>query len=191
VELREALTNLILNAVDAMPGGGVLTLTTAVVDGEGVVTVSDTGVGIPSAGRDRLCDTCFTTKGAQGTTLALATNWANPRRGGRRALRRRAVRCRLHRPRDAARVRVAGRAGDQGDGAGRARHRRDGLRRGALGGGASRARRGPRPGETAQDPGDPGRGLAAGAPPRLADLNVVVRVAGRRGAGAPPSEASL
>src|SRR3989441_67528 len=34
VELREALTNLILNAVDAMPGGGVLTLTTAVVDGE-------------------------------------------------------------------------------------------------------------------------------------------------------------
>src|SRR5439155_40694 len=138
VELREALTNLILNAVDAMPGGGVLTLTTAVVDGE-VAGRGDVGRRARDGGASR--------------------RRRDGRQRGDRALRRRAVRCRLHRPRDAARVRVAGRAGDQGDGAGRARHRRDGLRRGALGGGASRARRGPRPGETAQDPGDPGRGL--------------------------------
>src|SRR5213078_3517606 len=56
VELREALTNLILNAVDAMPDGGVLTLTTAVGHGEIAVTVSDTGVGIPTTIRDRIFD---------------------------------------------------------------------------------------------------------------------------------------
>src|SRR5207245_1503545 len=60
VELREALTNLILNAVDAMPDGGVLTLTTAVGPGEIVVTVSDTGVGIPTTIRDRIFDPFFT-----------------------------------------------------------------------------------------------------------------------------------
>src|SRR5436853_5196834 len=76
VELREALTNLILNAVDAMPGGGVLTLTTAVVDGAVVVTVGDTGVGIPPATRDRIFDPFFTTKGPQGTGLGLSMTYA-------------------------------------------------------------------------------------------------------------------
>src|SRR5207244_4378015 len=84
VELREALTNLILNAVDAMPGGGVLTLTTAVVDGEVVVTVSDTGVGIPSAIRDRIFDPFFTTKGPQGTGLGLSMTYAILERHGAR-----------------------------------------------------------------------------------------------------------
>src|SRR5437879_4060283 len=84
VELREALTNLILNAVDAMPGGGVLTLTTAVVDGEVVVTVSDTGVGIPSAIRDRVFDPFFTTKGPQGTGLGLSMTYAILERHGAR-----------------------------------------------------------------------------------------------------------
>src|SRR5207245_2034034 len=84
VELREALTNLILTAVDAMPGGGVLTLTTAVVDGEVVVTVSDTGVGIPSAIRDRIFDPFFTTKGPQGTGLGLSMTYAILERHGAR-----------------------------------------------------------------------------------------------------------
>ena len=84
VELREALTNLILNAVDAMPGGGVLTLTTAVVDGEVVVTVSDTGVGIPSAIRDRIFDPFFTTKGPQGTGLGLSMTYGILERHGAR-----------------------------------------------------------------------------------------------------------
>src|SRR5256886_602812 len=84
VELREALTNLILNAVDAMPGGGVLTLTTAVVDGDVVVTVSDTGVGIPSAIRDRIFDPFFTTKGPQGTGLGLSMTYAILERHGAR-----------------------------------------------------------------------------------------------------------
>ena len=46
-ELREAMTNLILNAVDAMPTGGTLTLTTRVENNLIVVTVADTGVGSP------------------------------------------------------------------------------------------------------------------------------------------------
>jgi len=83
-ELREALTNLILNAVDAMPDGGVLTLTTAVVDGEVVVTVGDTGVGIPHAIRDRIFDPFFTTKGPQGTGLGLSMTYGILERHGAR-----------------------------------------------------------------------------------------------------------
>src|SRR3989441_6743416 len=67
-----------------MPGGGVLTLTTAVVDGEVVVTVSDTGVGIPSAIRDRVFDPFFTTKGPQGTGLGLSMTYAILERHGAR-----------------------------------------------------------------------------------------------------------
>ena len=84
VELREALTNLILNAVDAMPSGGVLTLTSAVVDGRVVVTVGDTGVGIPSTIRDRIFDPFFTTKGPQGTGLGLSMTYAILERHGAR-----------------------------------------------------------------------------------------------------------
>src|SRR2546429_9229255 len=73
-ELREALTNLILNAVDAMPDGGVLTLTTAVVDGEVVVTVGVTGVGIPHAIRDRIFEPFLTTKGPNGAGPGRATS---------------------------------------------------------------------------------------------------------------------
>jgi GAF domain-containing protein/CheY-like chemotaxis protein len=74
-ELREAMTNLILNAVDAMPSGGALTLATAVVEGGVEVTVSDTGVGIPEEVRDRIFDPFFTTKGPQGTGLGLSITY--------------------------------------------------------------------------------------------------------------------
>src|SRR5881628_3938265 len=65
-----------------MPGGGVLTLTTAVVDGEVVVTVSDTGVGIPSAIREKVFDPFFTTKGPQGTGLGLSMTYGIVSRHG-------------------------------------------------------------------------------------------------------------
>src|SRR5207244_9282302 len=84
VELREALTNLILNAVDAMPDGGVLTLTTAIGRGEIAVPVSDTGVGIPTTIRDRIFDPFFTTKGPQGTGLGLSMTYAILERHGAR-----------------------------------------------------------------------------------------------------------
>jgi GAF domain-containing protein/ActR/RegA family two-component response regulator len=71
-ELRDAMTNLVLNAVDAMPRGGRLTMGTARVGELVEVTVSDTGVGIPEAIRQRIFDPFFTTKGPKGTGLGLS-----------------------------------------------------------------------------------------------------------------------
>ena len=81
-ELREVFTNLILNAVDAMPEGGRLTLATAVADGKVVATVTDTGTGIPEAVRDRIFDPFFTTKGARGTGLGLSMSYGIVSRHG-------------------------------------------------------------------------------------------------------------
>jgi GAF domain-containing protein/ActR/RegA family two-component response regulator len=83
-ELREAMTNLILNAVDAMPTGGTLTLTTGVENNLVVVTVADTGVGIPEAIRGKIFDPFFTTKGPQGTGLGLSMTYGILSRHGAR-----------------------------------------------------------------------------------------------------------
>jgi len=74
-ELREAMTNLVLNAVDAMPAGGTLTLQSALVDGAVEVIVSDTGLGMPESVRARIFDPFFTTKGPQGTGLGLSMTY--------------------------------------------------------------------------------------------------------------------
>jgi signal transduction histidine kinase/CheY-like chemotaxis protein len=71
-ELREAFTNLVLNAVDAMPKGGRLSLRTRVDEGHVTVEVSDTGTGIPEAIRQKIFDPFFTTKGPKGTGLGLS-----------------------------------------------------------------------------------------------------------------------
>jgi len=83
-ELREALTNLILNAVDAMPRGGRLTLTTHGGEGLVEVTVSDTGMGIPEAIRQKIFDPFFTTKGPRGTGLGLSMTYGILSRHGAR-----------------------------------------------------------------------------------------------------------
>src|SRR5262249_43365327 len=66
-EIRDALTNLIFNAVDAMPGGGVLTLHTATVpgaeDARVQLEVSDSGIGMDEETRRRCLEPFFTTKG--------------------------------------------------------------------------------------------------------------------------------
>ncbi|MEK7214917.1 MAG: ATP-binding protein, partial [Chloroflexota bacterium] len=70
--LREALVNLIFNAVDAMPQGGALTVA-ARSDGDAVtIAVTDTGTGIPPEALRRVFEPFFTTKGAAGTGLGLA-----------------------------------------------------------------------------------------------------------------------
>jgi PAS domain S-box-containing protein len=79
-EIRDALINLIFNAVDAMPSGGVLTLRTRIVERSPgrpklsslVVEVADNGVGMDEETRRRCLEPFFTTKGERGTGLGLA-----------------------------------------------------------------------------------------------------------------------
>lgn len=86
-EIRDALTNLVLNAADAMPEGGTLTLRAcAVFGGQGLpleqggaelpthvrVDVCDTGVGMDEETRLNCLEPFFTTKGERGTGMGLA-----------------------------------------------------------------------------------------------------------------------
>ena len=83
-EIRDALTNLIFNAVDAMPGGGPLTLRTRVTPQRAdrpeeiaiakfvQIEVIDAGVGMTEDTRRRCLEPFFTTKGERGTGLGLA-----------------------------------------------------------------------------------------------------------------------
>ena len=70
--LREVLTNLIFNAVDAMPGGGVITLRTRREAELVVLEVADTGAGMTREVRERCLEPFFSTKGERGTGLGLA-----------------------------------------------------------------------------------------------------------------------
>ncbi len=71
-ELREMMTNLIFNAVDAMPDGGTLTLRTSEAGGDVVLEIADTGAGMTPEVRARCLDPFFSTKGDKGTGLGLA-----------------------------------------------------------------------------------------------------------------------
>jgi len=73
-ELRRVLTNIILNAVDAMPQGGTLAIRTRSEDGWCVVSISDTGVGMTEEQRAQLFEPFFTTKGTAGSGLGLAVS---------------------------------------------------------------------------------------------------------------------
>ena len=87
-QVEQVLMNLVINAVDAMPQGGVLRVATAVSDGPSLpgnpgdraeveISVSDTGTGMTPEVEQRLFEPFFTTKPAgQGTGLGLATAYA-------------------------------------------------------------------------------------------------------------------
>jgi PAS domain S-box-containing protein len=71
-EIREALINLVFNAVDAMPKGGTLTLRTKLSGKNVCVEVADTGTGMDEETRRRCLEPFYTTKGERGTGLGLA-----------------------------------------------------------------------------------------------------------------------
>jgi signal transduction histidine kinase/ActR/RegA family two-component response regulator len=79
-ELREVLVNMVFNAVDAMPDGGTLTLSTQEAADEVVLTVADTGVGMGEDVRSRIFDPFFTTKGKAGMGLGLSVSYGIIRR---------------------------------------------------------------------------------------------------------------
>ena len=85
-ELREALTNLVLNAVDALAEGGTITLRTRAAGEPGSpsvqVEVADTGTGMDEETRRRCLEPFFTTKGERGTGLGLAMVYGVVQRHG-------------------------------------------------------------------------------------------------------------
>ena len=85
--IEQVMMNLILNAVQAMKDGGVLTIRTSVVEGICRVEVGDTGSGIPPAVLPRIFDPFFTTKSeGEGTGLGLSVSLGIVERHGGKIL---------------------------------------------------------------------------------------------------------
>ncbi|HAM54510.1 MAG TPA: hypothetical protein DCQ64_03535 [Candidatus Rokubacteria bacterium] len=71
-ELREAVTNVVLNAIDAMPRGGQIRLSTRALDDGVELSVSDTGEGMSESVRRRIFDPFFSTRSPIRTGLGLS-----------------------------------------------------------------------------------------------------------------------
>ena len=83
-QVRDALVNLVFNAVDAMPQGGPLMITTRQIPGSSAVSleVEDRGIGMDEDTRRRCLEPFFTTKGARGTGMGLAMVYGIVQRHG-------------------------------------------------------------------------------------------------------------
>jgi signal transduction histidine kinase/DNA-binding response OmpR family regulator len=81
-ELREVLTNLLTNAMDAMPDGGRCHVRLHGDEDWAIVSVQDTGVGMGEEMRRRVFEPFFTSKGPRGTGLGLAVSWGIVTRHG-------------------------------------------------------------------------------------------------------------
>ena len=80
VELREVLVNMIYNAIDAMPSGGEVRVSTQDNRERVVIYITDTGTGMGPEVKQRLFDPFFTTKGKAGTGMGLAVSFGIIRR---------------------------------------------------------------------------------------------------------------
>jgi len=86
-EIRDALTNLIFNAVDALPQGGTIEVRTSLLNSDAAnqqvrLEVSDSGIGMDEQTRRRCLEPFFTTKGERGTGLGLAMVYGMAQRHG-------------------------------------------------------------------------------------------------------------
>jgi PAS domain S-box-containing protein len=76
LELSEVMKNVLTNAIDAMPSGGLLSITTSLCQTDGndcvQIKVSDTGIGMSSEVERRIFDPFFSTKGPKGTGLGMS-----------------------------------------------------------------------------------------------------------------------
>jgi PAS domain S-box-containing protein len=75
-DLREVMTNLLLNAIDAMPQGGSVTFRGRLQGEHVLLEVSDTGVGMSKDLTERIFDPFFTTKGIGNSGLGLSVSWS-------------------------------------------------------------------------------------------------------------------
>lgn len=80
VELREVLVNVIYNAIDAMPSGGEIRMSSQETHGHVVLTIADNGIGMTPEVKSRLFDPFFTTKGKGGTGMGMAVSFGIIRR---------------------------------------------------------------------------------------------------------------
>jgi signal transduction histidine kinase len=86
-QIKQVLLNLVLNAVQAMPAGGQITLRSRQGSGSVLLEVADQGVGIPTENLERIFDPFFTTRaGGTGLGLSIAYQIIN-RHGGHLAVR--------------------------------------------------------------------------------------------------------
>jgi signal transduction histidine kinase len=75
-KLKQVFLNLVLNARDAMPDGGIIQIQTAGDNGFVKISISDSGVGIPKENLDKIFDAFFTTKSkVSGVGLGLSVSY--------------------------------------------------------------------------------------------------------------------
>lgn len=72
VEIREVLINIIMNAIDAMPDGGTITIQIKVDDNYSCITIKDDGIGMDEKTASRVFEPFFTTKGEKGSGMGLS-----------------------------------------------------------------------------------------------------------------------
>ena len=81
-DFREVLTNLVFNAVEAMPQGGTIAIKTKLSRDMVVIEVSDTGIGMSQEVAAKIFDPFYTTKGIGNSGLGLSVSWSLITRGG-------------------------------------------------------------------------------------------------------------